>query len=500
MMRLGSTTRRRAIALTLGLVLLGASAGVSQTARSRGVAPVIQVQEPERGWMGVNFSVTLITDQDRRNLNANEDRVTRALIRVVGTVSGGPAAVAGVVPGDVISRINGERLTLEVWNDLLRELDTGDDVRIGLDNRGRHREVHLTAIARPRLMPVSERVANHLDSVRESFSDRLVSSRSVWQSRAYVEPRISKDSLRMSSRRILDQARRNVVSYRFRTPTAEAAPDITITSVPRIAVEVTPAQTQAGRTLVWAFGGASVRSWSRSGSALPTPSVGLEVGVVAGYSFQLRRAQAALPFEYLLLNSPEADSVKTAIIRLRGELHVITSAADAREAQLVDMLRLQARELGRNDRELNRLMADNDRVSGDLSRLAVRLDEIGSREREQRERIVREASGIVILTRPLTARIVGRNFVGGAQFSELNPGLSEYFQADHGVLVIEVLEGTPAFDAGLLPGDVVVQVGNRQVRSLSGFRSALSAVFSREREAVLSLVRKGEPILVTLSR
>ena len=67
------------------------------------------------------------------------------------------------------------------------------------------------------------------------------------------------------------------------------------------------------------------------------------------------------------------------------------------------------------------------------------------------------------------------------------------------MLVIDVLRGTPAFNAGLIPGDVVVRVGNNDVESLVEFREELKGVYGRERSAILSLIRKGEEILVTLA-
>ena len=100
----------------------------------------------------------------------------------------------------------------------------------------------------------------------------------------------------------------------------------------------------------------------------------------------------------------------------------------------------------------------------------------------------------------VTAHLMGRNFVGGAQFSDLNPELARYFGTERGVLVIQVLRGTPSSEAGLMPGDVVTGVSGSDIEDLRSFRNVLNQVYSRQRGAVLSLIRRGEQVFVTLSR
>ena len=156
--------------------------------------------------------------------------------------------------------------------------------------------------------------------------------------------------------------------------------------------------------------------------------------------------------------------------------------------------------MGDSDAQLLRLRSDNDRVQEDLKRLAVRLVEIGSNERETR----REAAGFEAeweaRIRPVTAHVVGRNFVGGAQFNAVNPQLGTYFGTDRGVLVIQVLSGTPCDEAGLVPGDVVTHVGDTEIDNVEGFRTALNRVFAQRRQAELTLMRRGERVTATLSR
>lgn len=67
----------------------------------------------------------------------------------------------------------------------------------------------------------------------------------------------------------------------------------------------------------------------------------------------------------------------------------------------------------------------------------------------------------------------GRAAVPGARLADLVPGLARHFAgADAGALVLEVRAGSPAAEAGLEPGDVIVAVDGRPVRDVDGVRDA----------------------------
>lgn len=69
----------------------------------------------------------------------------------------------------------------------------------------------------------------------------------------------------------------------------------------------------------------------------------------------------------------------------------------------------------------------------------------------------------------------GRDRAAGAEFQPMSPELAEFFQgADRGLLVLRVLPETPAARLGLRPGDVVVEVGGRRIRSVTALRAALA--------------------------
>jgi len=111
--------------------------------------------------------------------------------------------------------------------------------------------------------------------------------------------------------------------------------------------------------------------------------------------------------------------------------------------------------------------------------------------REARERAEWRA---VEDARPLAPFVTGMSRVAGAELRELNPSLGSYFGAERGLLVTEIAEGTPAAEAGLRAGDVIVAAGGRSVTTLDELRDHLAGPGGR----TLTLVRKGEERTVTL--
>jgi S1-C subfamily serine protease len=88
---------------------------------------------------------------------------------------------------------------------------------------------------------------------------------------------------------------------------------------------------------------------------------------------------------------------------------------------------------------------------------------------------------------------LGQRSVAGAEFAEVNEGLSSYFGTDDGVLVLKVAPETPAARAGLRPGDVVVEVDDQEIDAISELRRAVSRAQARESRSVkLEVLRKGQ--------
>jgi predicted metalloprotease with PDZ domain len=100
--------------------------------------------------------------------------------------------------------------------------------------------------------------------------------------------------------------------------------------------------------------------------------------------------------------------------------------------------------------------------------------------------------------RPLAPYILGQDVIAGAKLAPLNRDLAEYFGVARGLLVVSVVDDTPAADAGVLSGDVIVSSGQRSVRTVDELR----AVFASGSSAAvpLTLIRKGRRLQVSVPR
>lgn len=76
----------------------------------------------------------------------------------------------------------------------------------------------------------------------------------------------------------------------------------------------------------------------------------------------------------------------------------------------------------------------------------------------------------------------------GLALSEISSAQRKYFDIDHGASIVGVEEG-PARDAGLRPGDVVIEVDGKRVSDVTGFQRLLEPV--RPGHAVVLRVRRG---------
>lgn len=98
-----------------------------------------------------------------------------------------------------------------------------------------------------------------------------------------------------------------------------------------------------------------------------------------------------------------------------------------------------------------------------------------------------------------TATQMGQDAVAGARFTPINEGLSTYFGVERGLLVVEVVEGTPAADSGLESGDVVVRVDGAEVRAVEELRRTIMEGY-RSPPVQLRVVREGREIELELDR
>jgi C-terminal processing protease CtpA/Prc len=101
------------------------------------------------------------------------------------------------------------------------------------------------------------------------------------------------------------------------------------------------------------------------------------------------------------------------------------------------------------------------------------------------------AHGLMLRSMELGARALA-----GAQITDLNEDLAQYFEADHGVLVTLVEDGTPAARAGLRGGDVIVSVDGHDVSDVGDVRR-----YAAEADGPidLSILRAGERRTIRLA-
>jgi hypothetical protein len=237
----------------------------------------------------------------------------------------------------------------------------------------------------------------------------------------------------------------------------------------------------------------------------------------------------AVPFTAKLASTEETQELRDRLKRVRGELTEIRRQELARERELRASVRGPAEEVIRQDAQIRELRQKEQQLIEEVNRLNAQLEaesqavirrhfaEVQSRQelamaqairgREEtamrsdveREEVLRARERALQreyeLRRPLQYIIAGQSFVAGAKLQSLNPDLAGYFQVDEGVLVTEVLEGTPAARAGIMAGDVIVGVGGERVASLEDFRFGVGYF---ERPIRLRVIRKGNPVEIVI--
>lgn len=89
--------------------------------------------------------------------------------------------------------------------------------------------------------------------------------------------------------------------------------------------------------------------------------------------------------------------------------------------------------------------------------------------------------------------LVKRRYSFGAQFDALTDEDRIRLQSNKGVRIVQVVNDTPAFEADILVGDIVLAVNDRSVSSPETFREILQNI-SGQRLA-LKIIRNGEPLM-----
>jgi serine protease Do len=81
----------------------------------------------------------------------------------------------------------------------------------------------------------------------------------------------------------------------------------------------------------------------------------------------------------------------------------------------------------------------------------------------------------------------------GVEYQELNKDIAEHLGSpvNEGLLISDIVAGSPAQKAGLMPGDIVVKIGDRSVRTLDE-AAAVAKLLESDQEVVFRIVRTGE--------
>jgi serine protease DegQ len=95
--------------------------------------------------------------------------------------------------------------------------------------------------------------------------------------------------------------------------------------------------------------------------------------------------------------------------------------------------------------------------------------------------------------------VVRRGWIG-VEPADLSPELMETFgvKADRGVLITGVLQNGPAAQAGIKPGDVIVDVGGKPIANVSELLSTVAALKPGQ-AATFRVLRREEPLKVSVT-
>lgn len=94
----------------------------------------------------------------------------------------------------------------------------------------------------------------------------------------------------------------------------------------------------------------------------------------------------------------------------------------------------------------------------------------------------------------------GSEALSGIYVRELTPDLARRFGIDEnesGVVIVKVDRASRAFGAGLRPGDIILQVNQKDVATLEDYKKAASSIKSKDR-VLLLIRRKGQDMFVTI--
>lgn len=410
------------------------------------------------GWIGisVDFTSTFVGEGDEETL-----------VVVTNVVEGSPAEQAGIRAGDTITHLDGRPASQRLFVSLAETLEAGDLVRIIVDREGGSREITVEAGEKPAVSPDFQEIIIKLDTVRTAILKGL------------------------------DSLRGNIAGIHLNNTEGELS--LEVLRIP------------------------SGENFTARGTVVRIPEI-----FVDGFPFETGNyaiaPELAMPFEGFLVKSQASDSLQENLALVRKELNEIRRRELTRQREIAAGIQGPIEEALRRDEVIRELRSQEAELAAQHEALAHQLRQVREQEvqrqwveaeartqdafartqwtRERtREEQYRELENLMETYQKQQYRspvIVGRNMVlGGANLQPLTPAISEMLSVDRGVLVLSVMEGSPAAEIGLKDLDVIIQIAGEEVTSIGDLRMSLGLF---EGPVRIHLVRKGEPVAITVVR
>jgi S1-C subfamily serine protease len=90
----------------------------------------------------------------------------------------------------------------------------------------------------------------------------------------------------------------------------------------------------------------------------------------------------------------------------------------------------------------------------------------------------------------------GANSLAGIQLMALSPESSQRFGVEHGILVNQVLPGTPGRKAGLQGGDILISADSVEIRSIQQLQRVIYNATDRVVTLIVVRDKKRERVLL----
>jgi hypothetical protein len=472
-----------------GLLLLGMSClpwHVSGQETPRGV------QAPAGGWIGISVEFTSLGE-------GGEVRTAAVITQVV---PGSPAQAAGIQVGDTLLSFDGQTVSEGSLLALPGTLRAGDLVRFTVRRGGQARDLLVEATPRPSSFPAMapnlRAMVVRLDTLRgailQNLDSLMLSIAGLEGATLHVDSTLGGLNIQLRQ-----------VPFRG-DPSAGPA-----------GIHLPPSSSRDST-------GARVRAvWPDYRAVWPNyPAVWPDF-------FFPSPDPAAFPFASFAVRTPATDSLRSEINQTRQEVTALRREQIVRQRELQEALGRASEESLRRDERMEQLrareellLARQERLSAQLARLSEEeiqsqwakaqsryeqsLSRMMESQREAQERLDRRRQDETATRAEVHAYsragggspvIVGQSVMLGAHLAPMNPDLASVFSVPEGVFVIQVPEGTPAADAGLVGGDIIVRIGDEKVVSLADLRFGLA---SRKTPIRIEVIRRGRPVEVVVRR